>query len=165
MVILATMRSEEYARFSERAESHLPSLGRETVRQGWDVLSLATRIDGAVRQWCPGSSPRTWSSDVVVNGIAGGQHEDWRLAALLAQASTDLEQSRSVSRTSSTTTSYSVVDALARQSEPRPATSHTLLDEAAAQEGGHPGLLLDDQQTYRWRLDLTPASPPSHRST
>jgi hypothetical protein len=49
-VILATMRSEEYARFSERSESHLPSLGRETTRQGWDVLRLATRLD-VTRRW------------------------------------------------------------------------------------------------------------------
>jgi eukaryotic-like serine/threonine-protein kinase len=50
--ILATMRSEEYAKFSGRIVPGLESPGREALRQGWDVLRLATRLE----------LPRSWTT-------------------------------------------------------------------------------------------------------
>lgn len=51
-LILATMRAEEYAKYSGRP-GHDDGAGRETVRRGWEVLRLATRVTLA----------RMWSSD------------------------------------------------------------------------------------------------------
>jgi eukaryotic-like serine/threonine-protein kinase len=48
--IVATMRSEEYAKFSGRISQGLGGLGRDALRQGWDVLRLAARVEVA-RQW------------------------------------------------------------------------------------------------------------------
>jgi hypothetical protein len=53
--IVATMRSEEYARFSGRAAAGPDAAGRDALRQGWDVLRLATRID----------VPRMWSAEEI----------------------------------------------------------------------------------------------------
>ncbi|WP_409491009.1 hypothetical protein [Amycolatopsis sp. cmx-11-12] len=56
-VIVATMRSEEYAYFCGGSSSTIDATrSRETIRQGWEVLRLATRID----------LPRSWSTDEVV---------------------------------------------------------------------------------------------------
>jgi hypothetical protein len=53
--VVATMRSEEYAKFSGRTTTGLDSAGRDALRQGWDVLRLATRID----------VPRMWSAQEI----------------------------------------------------------------------------------------------------
>lgn len=54
--VVATMRSEEYAYFCGGSLAVPDAIrSRETVRQGWDVLRLATRID----------LPRMWSGDEV----------------------------------------------------------------------------------------------------
>jgi hypothetical protein len=50
--IVATMRSEEYAKFSGRMATGLDGTGREALRQGWDVLRSAARIE----------LPRMWSA-------------------------------------------------------------------------------------------------------
>ena len=49
-LIIATIRSQEHARFSGRPTVAFEGLDRETLRQGWDVLRLATRLD-LPRQW------------------------------------------------------------------------------------------------------------------
>lgn len=51
--IVATMRSEEYAKFSGRTAFGLEGPARDALRQGWDVLRIATRIEVA-RDWSPG---------------------------------------------------------------------------------------------------------------
>lgn len=55
--ILATMRSEEYAKYSGRAGHGSADLGRETLRHGWDVLRLATRLNLS-RLWSPAELAR-----------------------------------------------------------------------------------------------------------
>jgi tetratricopeptide (TPR) repeat protein len=50
--IVATMRSEEYARFSGRTAFGLEGPTRDALRQGWDVLRIATRVEVA-RMWSP----------------------------------------------------------------------------------------------------------------
>ncbi len=53
--IVATMRSEEYAKFSGRIATGLDGPGRDALRQGWDVLRLAARIE----------LPRMWSATEI----------------------------------------------------------------------------------------------------
>lgn len=54
--VVATMRSEEYSYFCSGSSRAIDATrSRETVRQGWEVLRLATRLD----------LPRSWSSDEV----------------------------------------------------------------------------------------------------
>lgn len=71
--IVATMRSEEYSYFcgGPSATPDAPR-SRETIRQGWDVLRLATRID----------LPRSWSANEI---LATRQFEpsDPRVAAAI----------------------------------------------------------------------------------
>ncbi len=50
--VLATMRAEEYAKYTGRT-GHDDNPGREAIRRGWEVLRLATRL----------TLPRTWSPD------------------------------------------------------------------------------------------------------
>jgi eukaryotic-like serine/threonine-protein kinase len=50
--IVATMRSEEHAKFSGRPSAGFDGIGRDALRQGWDVLRLATRIE-MQRIWSP----------------------------------------------------------------------------------------------------------------
>jgi eukaryotic-like serine/threonine-protein kinase len=66
--IVATMRSEEYAKFSGRSAPGLVGIGRDALRQGWDVLRQAARLE----------VPRMWSMEDV--GRAGELSQDWRLA-------------------------------------------------------------------------------------
>ncbi|WP_410672298.1 hypothetical protein [Amycolatopsis sp. cmx-4-68] len=74
--IMATMRSEEYSYFNGGPSSGADAnRSRETIRQGWEVLRLATRIDLA----------RSWSSEEL--GRAGRiQLCDPRIAEALEQA-------------------------------------------------------------------------------
>jgi hypothetical protein len=72
--IIATMRSEEYAKFSGRAASGLEGMDTDALRQGRDVLSLATRID----------VPRMWSPEEI--GRARQLPEDPRLAEAVRHA-------------------------------------------------------------------------------
>jgi len=53
--VVATMRSEEYAKFSGRTSLMPEAIGRDILRQGWDVLRLATRVD----------VPRMWSEEEI----------------------------------------------------------------------------------------------------
>jgi eukaryotic-like serine/threonine-protein kinase len=54
-LIVATMRSEEYAKFSGRSAPGLEGIGRDALRQGWDVLRQAARFD----------IPRMWSAEDI----------------------------------------------------------------------------------------------------
>jgi hypothetical protein len=71
--IVATMRSEEYARFSGRGGSGAEGMGREVLREGWDVLRLAARVE----------VPRMWSAAEIVRA---SQQHDWRLAEAVRHA-------------------------------------------------------------------------------
>lgn len=55
--IMATMRSEEYARFSGRAQSMPDGSSRDAARRGWEVLNLARRLTLA-RSWSPAEIAR-----------------------------------------------------------------------------------------------------------
>ncbi|MGI5325059.1 hypothetical protein [Actinomadura nitritigenes] len=72
--IVATMRSEEYAKFSGRAASGLEGAGRDALRQGWDILRMATRIEVA----------RMWSRDEIAQ--ARHMQHDPRLADAVRHA-------------------------------------------------------------------------------
>jgi hypothetical protein len=73
--IVATMRSEEYAKFSGRSVSGLEGIGRDALRQGWDVLRLAARVE----------VPRMWSHSEIDR--ARRMHEDPRLAEAVRHCS------------------------------------------------------------------------------
>ena len=73
--VVATMRAEEYSYFRGSSDAVDGTRSRETVRQGWDVLRLATRID----------LPRSWSA----GELAEARHwkrRDPRIAEALAYA-------------------------------------------------------------------------------
>lgn len=72
--VVATMRSEEYAKFSGRMTTALDGIGREALRQGWDVLRLATHVD----------VPRMWSRNEIARARSVS---DPRLADALGHAS------------------------------------------------------------------------------
>ena len=72
--IVATMRSEEYAKFSGRSAPGLEGIGRDALRQGWDVLRLAVRIE----------VPRRWSAEEI--GRARQLGQDPRLAEAVRHA-------------------------------------------------------------------------------
>jgi hypothetical protein len=71
--IVATMRSEEYAKFSGRAPG-LESMSRDVLRQGWDVLRLAARVE----------VPRMWSAAEITR--ARLVQDDLRLAEAVRHA-------------------------------------------------------------------------------
>jgi hypothetical protein len=66
--IVATMRSEEYAKFSGGTAFPAGGIGRDALRQGWDVLRLASRVD----------VPRMWSAEEIAR--ARQMSQDPRLA-------------------------------------------------------------------------------------
>jgi eukaryotic-like serine/threonine-protein kinase len=69
------MRSEEYAKFSGQiGAGWTESVGREALREGWDVLRLAAQIE----------VPRRWSPEEIAR--AGRWHDDRRLAEALRYA-------------------------------------------------------------------------------
>jgi hypothetical protein len=72
--IVATMRSEEYAKFSGRVGAGAEGVGRDVLREGWDVLRLAARVE----------VPRMWSADEIAR--AGQRHDDQRLAEAVRHA-------------------------------------------------------------------------------
>jgi hypothetical protein len=72
--IVATIRAEEHAKFSGRSASGFEGVGRETLRQGWDVLRLATQLD----------LPRHWSWDELAR--AEQQSHDPRVADAVRHA-------------------------------------------------------------------------------
>jgi tetratricopeptide (TPR) repeat protein len=55
--IVATMRAEEHAKFSGRIGVGAEGVGREVLREGWDVLRLAARV-GVPRMWSAGEIAR-----------------------------------------------------------------------------------------------------------
>ncbi|MFJ9634458.1 hypothetical protein ACIRU8_42875 [Streptomyces sp. NPDC101175] len=72
--VLATMRAEEYARFTRPDHLGTDHLGAETRHAGEEVLRLATRIE----------LPRAWSSAELAR--AGNHNSDRRIEAALAHA-------------------------------------------------------------------------------
>lgn len=72
--VLATMRAEEYARFTRPDHIGSDHLGAETRRAGEELLRLATRIE----------LPRAWSSAELSR--AGNHNSDPRIEAALAHA-------------------------------------------------------------------------------
>ena len=72
--IVATMRAEEYARFSGRAGARAEGMGREVLREGWDVLRLAARVE----------LPRKWSAAEIAR--ASQVEGDQRLAGAVRHA-------------------------------------------------------------------------------
>ncbi|ANZ42372.1 hypothetical protein BBK82_47120 [Lentzea guizhouensis] len=75
-VIVATMRSEEYSYFCGGPAAVVdPVRSREMVRQGWDVLRLATRVD----------LERSWSWHELSRAREAGAN-DPRITEALAQA-------------------------------------------------------------------------------
>jgi hypothetical protein len=72
--IVATMRSEEYAKFSGRIGAGAEGVGREAMREGWDVLRQASRVE----------VPRMWSAEEIAR--ANRRHGDWRLAEAVRHA-------------------------------------------------------------------------------
>ncbi len=72
--IVATMRSEEYAKFSGRIGAGTEGAGREALREGWDVLRLAAQVE----------VPRRWSPEEIIR--AGRWRDDRRLAEALSHA-------------------------------------------------------------------------------
>jgi eukaryotic-like serine/threonine-protein kinase len=65
--IVATMRSEEYAKFSGRSAPGLEGIGRDALRQGWDVLRLAARIE----------VPRRWSAEEIGRAVGWARIRVW----------------------------------------------------------------------------------------
>ncbi len=84
--IVATMRSEEYAKYSGRMAAGLDGIGREALRQGLDVLRLAIRID-LPRMWSPQEIARARPSmhDVRL-AEAVGHAREYGVAEYLAAA-------------------------------------------------------------------------------
>jgi hypothetical protein len=72
--IVATMRAEEYAKFSGRADAGTEGMSREVLREGWDVLRLAARLE----------VPRKWSATEIAR--AGQLKDDQRLAGAVCHA-------------------------------------------------------------------------------
>ncbi|WP_103956636.1 tetratricopeptide repeat protein [Nonomuraea solani] len=72
--VVATMRAEEYAKFSGRTGPGAINPGREALRQGWDVLRLATRVEIS----------RTWSKADLV--AAERYRDDRRIEQALRHA-------------------------------------------------------------------------------
>jgi hypothetical protein len=72
--IVATMRAEEYAKFSGRSGAGAEGMGREVLREGWDVLRLAARVE----------LPRKWSAAEIAR--ASRLDDDQRLAGAVRHA-------------------------------------------------------------------------------
>lgn len=74
--VIATMRSEEYVKFSGRASLGLEGIGRDALRQGWDVIRLATRIDVS-RIWSEKEidEARQMTGDVRIAEAVGHAHQ------------------------------------------------------------------------------------------
>jgi eukaryotic-like serine/threonine-protein kinase len=72
--IVATMRAEEYAKFSGRIGVGAEGVSREVLREGWDVLRLAARVE----------VPRTWSAAEIAR--AAHRHDDQRLVEAVRHA-------------------------------------------------------------------------------
>lgn len=84
--IVATMRSEEHAKFSGRLTAGLDGIGREALRQGWDVLRLAARVD-LPRMWSPQEIARARRNVVDVRLVeAVGHAREYGVAEYLAAA-------------------------------------------------------------------------------
>jgi hypothetical protein len=72
--IVATMRAEEYAKFSGRIGVGAEGVGREVLREGWDVLRLAARVE----------VPRMWSAGEIAR--ASRRQDDQRMAEAVRHA-------------------------------------------------------------------------------
>lgn len=72
--IVATMRAEEYAKFSGRIGVGAEGVGREVLREGWDVLRLAARVE----------VPRMWAAGEIAR--ASHRQDDERVAEAVRHA-------------------------------------------------------------------------------
>ena len=72
--IVATMRAEEHAKFSGRTVVGAQGAGREVLREGWDVLRLAARVE----------VPRMWSAGEITR--ASRRQDDQRVAEAVRHA-------------------------------------------------------------------------------